>query len=432
MTLSAVPSSEKLPADLKPCLEAAAIPRWCDPAILAILLDLPPAACAERLAALRELALADPSPAHGEAAIRVPEPTRQVLRWVMVTLEPERFRGLSLRLADFFRVQSSPAAHIEWICHLLCGDPERGARELEKLDHDWTDRAHAEERYALAIALRDIEEAGLLTGRARAWVLLAVGWMHQWKGETLQWGQVAEQALGVAREAGDAAAEAEALCLIGDSALGRFQFGEAESAFDRFLSLAEIMTARYPHDTGWQRKLALAHSRLGDVAQARGQAETARNAFAKYLAIGKRLAKEHPEDAGWQREVAVAHSKIGHVHRAQGHPERARGEYSDYLTIFRQLVRLDPNNLGWQRELAIACGLMAQIRLTLDGAAAALPYFEESSRILEDLLNKVPGVAQWAEDKRQIDENLAACRRSTDAQKLVKTGLSWLSDKLPF
>jgi hypothetical protein len=144
------------------------------------------------------------------------------------------------------------------------------------------------------------------------------------------------------------------------------------------------------------------------------------------------MVKQYPGDAGWQRELAVAHSKIGHIRRTQGQLERARAEFADYLAGFQRLVEQDSGHIGWQRELAVACGLLAYIRMTLDGVDSALLYYEESARILANVVEKVPGVLPWVEDKRWIDKELAACRRSVDVHRRVKSGLSWLQDKLPF
>lgn len=422
---------EKLQTDLKAALEAAAIPRWCDPALLAAVLGISPVESADRIAHLRRLDMVEPVPAYGEHAVRVPEASRQLLRRIMATVEPSRFRALSLRTANCFRDQPAAAARIEWIFHLLCGDPDRGASELAMLDQDWTERGRTGEREALAAVLRELEDPGVLAGRARAWVLLVMAWTHEAKAETLPWAALGETALQAARGAGDSAAEAEALCLIGDARKVQSRFEEADAAYREFLALGQRLAEQQPDSHDWQRKVAVAHSRIGDAAQAQGKLEAAQAAFTEGLALNRRMVRQYPDDTGWQRELGVAHSRLGHVLRLQGQLDRARADFADYLAAFRKLVEKDPANLGWQRELAIACGLVAQIRLALDGAAAALPYYEESARLLADVVAKAPGVMEWAEDKRTIDKELATCRRSTDVQKRVKSGLNWLRDKMP-
>ncbi|MGZ8246250.1 hypothetical protein [Methylomagnum sp.] len=423
---------EERQAALKASLEATAIPRRCDPAILAALLGLDPEESANRLDSLLGANMVEPFPADGRDAVRVQAVARRVLRRVMATLEPSRFRALSLCAAAFFQAGASSAARIEWIYHLLCGDPERGAEALEKLDHDWTERGYTKERHALAAALWELEETGMVAGRARAWVLLVMAWTHELSGEKLRWLETGEQALRAARAAEDRSAEAEASCLVGDARMAQYQFDEAEAAFGEFLALCQPLAQQHPDSPAWQRRLALAHSRVGDARQAQGRLESALAAFTEYHAIGRRMTRQHPADAGWQRELAVAHSKIGHVRQAQGQLERARAEFADYLAGFRRLVELDPSNIGWQRELAVACGLLAHVRMVLDGANFAVQYYEESARILAKVVEQAPGVTQWAEDKRLIDKELAACRRSAEVQKRVKGGLNWLQDKLPF
>lgn len=430
MSAPSLPESRQ--AELKASLEAAAIPRSCDPALLAALLELGLQESSERLAQLRALNLVEPCPTHGEEAVRVPPTTRQVLRRVVATVEPSRFRALSLRAADFFQPHSSVNAQIERLYHLLGGDPEQGAEALEKLDHAWTEQGRNEDRQQLATILWELEKTGMVTGRARAWVLLVMAWVHEMNGEKLLWTQVGEQALRVAREAVDWVAEAEALCLIGDARMAQYQFDEAITAFNQYLALCQRLAHQNPDCPGWQRKLALAHSRLGDARQAQGQLESALAELSEHFAICRRMTRQYPADISWQREVGVAHSKIGNIRKSQGQLERARAEYADYLAVFRKLVEQDPNNIGWQRELGLACGLLANIRMTLDGANHAIAYYEEAARLLANVVEKNPNATQWIEDKRLIDKELAACRRAAEVQKKVKTGLSWLQDKMPF
>ena len=131
-------------------LEAAAIPHWCDEAILAALLEIPNRESAARLAGLGGLSVLEPFPARGDNAMNVHEASRLALRKRMEFEEEGRFRTLSARAAALFAEDSAPAGRVEWIYHLMCADPERGATELEYLDRDWGSCARPEDRYALA------------------------------------------------------------------------------------------------------------------------------------------------------------------------------------------------------------------------------------------------------------------------------------------
>ena len=74
----------------------------------------------------------------------------------------------------------------------------------------------------------------------------------------------------------------------------------------QYLAISERLAGLDPANTGWQRDLAVAYSRVGGVAQARGDLAAAEQAFGQYLAISERLAGLDPANTGWQRELAVA------------------------------------------------------------------------------------------------------------------------------
>src|ERR1700693_2407377 len=114
---------------LKETLEAAAVPHWCDSGILAALLERPLDASV-RLAQLLKLTVVEQFPARGESALNVHETARLSMRSRLAKDRPALFRRLSQRAALHFEANSTPACRIEWIYHLLCADPERGATEL--------------------------------------------------------------------------------------------------------------------------------------------------------------------------------------------------------------------------------------------------------------------------------------------------------------
>jgi hypothetical protein len=115
---------------LKQSLEAAAIPHWCDEAILAALFEIPNQESAAQFARLRGLSIVEPCPARGDNAMNVHEASRLAFRKRMMADEEARFRTLSVRAAAHFAEDPAPARRVEWIYHLLCGDPNRGATEL--------------------------------------------------------------------------------------------------------------------------------------------------------------------------------------------------------------------------------------------------------------------------------------------------------------
>ena len=355
-----LPEAER--ATLKEVLEAAAIPHWCDAAILAALLGIPLEESAARLAQLRGLTVVEPFKARGETAVNVHEAARLVLRKRMARKDQQRFQKLSAQAAKVFEQVHAPAKRIERIYHRLCAESERGATELEALNRQWSGSARPEDYYALAAALKELDDSQMVAGRARAWSLLVIAWARHSHGEVAQLETAAREVLLLARETNDQGAEGEAQAL------------------------------------------------LGDVLQAQGKLAEAQAAFREYLTISRRLAEQDPSNAGWQRGLAVAHSKMGGVLQAQGKLAEAQAAFGEDLTISRRLAAQDPSNAGWQRDLALACLEVARLETKLGRHAAALPLYDEAARIFGELAVKAPGFAQWAKDKQQVESELASWR----------------------
>lgn len=199
---------------IKKSLKAAAIPHWCDEAILAALLHIPKAKSARRLARMCSLKVVEPFPARGNSAVNVHEKTRLALRKRMVAEEPDSFRILNARAATFFEHDITPAGRIERVYHLLCQDPELGADELGKLDRDWSSSMRSQDRYALAVVLKELDDTGMVQGRARAWFILVTALIHLRRGDAAKLADLAREALELARLASDARAEANAQALL--------------------------------------------------------------------------------------------------------------------------------------------------------------------------------------------------------------------------
>ena len=353
--------SEAERASLKEALEAAAIPHWCDEAILAALLEVSLNESAARLARLRALTVVEPFPARGETAVNVHESARLALRSALVNNLGERFQGLSGRAAAFFEDDLTPSGRIEWIYHLLCADPDRGATELEELDCAWSSSAHPEDRYALAAALREIEDTGLAQGRARVWVLLVMAWTRASRGESARLEDVAHAVLQLAKDAADAMAEAGAQCLMGDVLQAQGKLGEAQTAFGEYLEISRRLAEKDPTTAGWQRELALAHSRVGDVLQAQGKLGEAQAAFGEYLEISRRLAEKDPTNTDWQYDLGCAVGRAARILQALGDLGGAQAMFEEALSIGHRLAEKDPTNAVWQRELAVAHGRVGNV-----------------------------------------------------------------------
>jgi tetratricopeptide (TPR) repeat protein len=375
---------------LKEALEAAAIPHWCDEAILATLLEISPAASATLLARLRRLTVVEPFPARGDTALDVHEATRLALRKHLAADSQSHFRALSTRAAMLFASDLTPSGRIEWIYHLLCADPARGADELEKLSRDWSVRAYPEDRHALAVALSDLERTKLAEGAARAEILLCTVDIRIERGEASLLESQATEALALSRAIKRPSTVAHANCLLGDVLLAQGKLPEAQIAFRDFLKISRRLVKQDPRNTDWQRELTVAHSRVGDVLQAQGKLPAARRAFQESLKIIQRLAKRDRSNVDWQRNLGATHSLLGTVLEAQGKLSEARRAFQEDLKISRRLVKQDPNNTGLQHDLAAAYSRIGGVLRVQDKLPEAGIAFREDLKIIQRLASLDP------------------------------------------
>ena len=258
-------------AALKESLEAAATTHWCDEGILVALLGITEQESAARLARLRRLSVVEPFPARGNNAVNVHAAARLALRKAMGDDPDGRFRTLSARAVVFFENDRTPAGRIEWIYHLLCAEPEFGATTLEKQYRDWSRIARLEDCYALAAALGELDDCGLVHGRGRVWVLIVTAWTRVSRGEAARLADVAAETLDLARSVADPCVEGDAQALLGPVLEAQGKLTEAQAAFEEALAISRRLAEQDPNNAGWQSDLAVAHNRLGGVLQAQGK-----------------------------------------------------------------------------------------------------------------------------------------------------------------
>ncbi|MHB9009179.1 MAG: tetratricopeptide repeat protein [Limisphaerales bacterium] len=409
------PETDRQP--LREALDAAAVLRWFDASMLARVLAIPEAEAAPRFEVLKSLPFVERY-RRGERDLRnVHEATRLGWRKILATDAPDRFRSLSAQAAALFASDPTSAARIEWIYHLLCADPDGGANHLEKLDRDWSSTAHPEDRYALAAALQELDQCRMVHDHARAWVLLVIAWAAMAHGEVTQQSAVAREALDLARSAKDPRAEADSQCLVGDVLQAQGKLAEAQAAFGEYLRISRQLAEQDPSNAGWQRDLALAHSKVGDVLQAQGRLAEAQAAFGETLRISRRLAEQDPSNAGWQFDLGCSIDRMAGLLKGQGDLGAARVLFSEALQISRRLAAQDSSNANNQRDLAISAWRVASLDAEAGNHAAALPLYEEAARILGELVVRAPGFAQWAKDKEQVEAALQLCRLMMQVSK---------------
>lgn len=208
--------------------------------------------------------------------------------------------------------------------------------------------------------------------------------------------------------------------LLGGVLQARGKLEEAQAAFGEHLSILHRLAEQDPSNARWLRNLAAAHRQIGDVLQSQDKLDAAQAAFGEYLSIIRRLAEQDPSNVGWQRDLAMAYSRVGDVLQAQGNLAAAQAAFGDYLSISRKLADQDPENAGMQRALAVACRRVASLKIETEDPRAALPLYEEASRILSALVERSPTVARWKEDKQLVEAALARCIELIETDRVAR------------
>ncbi|MCW5557696.1 MAG: hypothetical protein KIT22_07680, partial [Verrucomicrobiae bacterium] len=188
----ALPDVER--ARIKEALEAAAVPHWCDEALLAALLEIPVEDAAARLARLRGLSVVETFEARGQGAINVHEAARLVLRQRLASEQPARFHALSTLAFRYFGGRTEPHARIEAIFHQAVAWPAEGAEAMESLSFGWIGEGRFGEALALAVALDELRRLPGLMLLPRAVAIECLGWIRRNH-------QPADQSIACAQEA---------------------------------------------------------------------------------------------------------------------------------------------------------------------------------------------------------------------------------------
>lgn len=238
---------------LRSALEAAAVPHWCDAAVLIALVDDSGLLGQNLWDHLRTLPVIEGFPARPGAVGYVAEISRLGIRKRLAETQRAMFIDLNRRLVRLLPADTLAAGRIERIYHLLVADAEQGVAELAKLNRRWTAEARQEDLEAL-----------------------------DWQREV----SLAYSHLGaVAYERGDPDA--------------------AERAFAQDLAISQRLARLDPDDTDRQEGLATTWNQVGDVAQELGDPR-AEHGFNRYEAAFERLTRMDPDNANWRWELAEA------------------------------------------------------------------------------------------------------------------------------
>ena len=383
---------------LRAALEAAAVPHWCDAAILAKLIDNSYTVSRSLWAQLKELPVVEPFPARGADAGNIHETSRLAIRRRLAEMQQARLIELSARLARAFETDMRPIGRIEWIYHLLLADPERGTSELEDLDRAWLGSARHEDLAALSEVLNELDTSQVLHGRALLRARLVVARRRAIVIGAASLSNLAGQLLQAAKGIDDARLAGDVYSFVGDVAQERGDLTAAEHAYAEDLAISERLAGLDPAKAAWQQDLAMAYAQVGGVAEERGDLTAAEQAYTRSLTIREQLAALDPANTTWQRDLAAAHNAIGDLALERGDLAAAEQAYTRSLTIREQLAALDPANTTWQRDLAITFTRIGGVAQERGDLATAEQAYAQDLAISEQLATLDPTNTTWQRD----------------------------------
>jgi tetratricopeptide (TPR) repeat protein len=238
------------------------------------------------------------------------------------------------------------------------------------------------------------------------------------------------------------AQRADAMTLIGETAVDRGDVDEAVRAFTQSVEQARLLASREPGNPGWQRQLsdselwlgfaywekglldeALehfqlslvaadravwldpgveslntksgAHSNIGQVLESRGELAAARDQYGTVLELQRQVHAVMPDDADARAEVGFAHNTLGRVELRLGELASARDHYAQDLNIKRALHEADPPHSLWRSYLAISEGNMAYLSDLLGDQGSAVAHADRAIELRRELVALDPDNAGW-------------------------------------
>ena len=189
---------------------------------------------------------------------------------------------------------------------------------------------------------------------------------------------------------------------------------DALKSFRDGLAIMERLVKNDPRNPGWQRDLAVSHSKIAEVQRAQGDLSAAVISYQASLAIRERLAKSNPDNIGWQQDLAATSRELGNVQMAQGDPAAALTSYQTYRDTADRIAQSNSENLGWQRDLAVSYQCIGDAELALGDLSAAEAAYRSQLALMERVAKADPGPCEPA--RRRFDLLLAARRRATEGR----------------
>jgi tetratricopeptide (TPR) repeat protein len=163
---------DQMSPDLRSITWAAAIPHWFDADILAALRPELRDRAAQIYTDLQTISFVEVFPERGH---NIHELTRRLMLEHLWRENPDEFRALSARAAEYFARREENTWQIESVYHLIVAEPDKGADAVWVLGANLNNAFRFAELETLVTTLLEQVTTGRVVGRARAWIYFQKG-----------------------------------------------------------------------------------------------------------------------------------------------------------------------------------------------------------------------------------------------------------------
>lgn len=235
---------------------------------------------------------------------------------------------------------------------------------------------------------------------------------------------------------------------IGAIALHEHALGEAQSAFERSLTLNEALLRGDPQNNAFESDHMRALMHLGDLHLAQRDVKRAAQKYIASSEMGEKLLLAHPQEVQFLWWTMVSYGKAADATMKSSDRVSAMKMYERFAEIGHLLLRIDSNNEEARRRLIKGYMQMGFVAIQLDDTKAAKKAFLHSSQISEEALRVNPADFEYREASadslvnigtlemrsNHLEEASVLYQRALDLRKMLlqsdPTNMKWLKELL--
>ena len=193
---------------------------------------------------------------------------------------------------------------------------------------------------SVRVALEELTNNEMLSGRPLVETLLLIGWVRYVRGEASQLRSLADRALNLARQIQHDSSIARALCLVADVDEAEGSTEHAQQAIEEAISIFNRLSQADRGATGAKQDLTVAYSRLGAILKLQGKLQEALFGLHRGLDLMREL-EHHADDENRFVALSVLHNQIGVILQEQGRLSESLSACTDSLNFVEKLTSRD-------------------------------------------------------------------------------------------